>query len=236
MSAHGDSVLEMISEALADGVDHAAVLLRHSARTFKDGLHDLDNQLTDEGRALCRRLGRLLPKDLTLRAYASPAHRCLETAQLILEAHEAEGGAITRHRPMEALGVFYALDQMKMWKGMEAAGGMANYLQSWVAGAVPADAMMPAQWAARLVLGCMAEKLAAPVARPQLDLHVSHDFTLHLLRSALLGEPADGPPVEFLDGLVVWQAEGALWLKCQHGPPQRVNAELSDQSNQGDGA
>ncbi len=236
MSAHGDSVLEMISEALADGVDHAAVLLRHSARTFKDGLHDLDNQLTDEGRALCRRLGRRLPKDLTLRAYASPAHRCLETAQLILEAHEAEGGAITRHRPMEALGVFYALDQMKMWKGMEAAGGMANYLQSWVAGAVPADAMMPAQWAARLVLGCMAEKLAAPVARPQLDLHVSHDFTLHLLRSALLGEPADGPPVEFLDGLVVWQAEGALWLKSQYGPPHRVSTELTDQSNQGDGA
>lgn len=236
MSGYGDSALEMISEALADGVDHAAVLLRHSARTFKDGLHDLDNQLTDEGRALCHRLGRRLPKDLTLRAYASPAHRCLETAQLILEAHEAEGGAITRHRPMEALGVFYALDQMKMWKGMEAAGGMANYLQSWVAGAVPADAMMPAQWAARLVLGCMAEKLAAPVARPQLDLHVSHDFTLHLLRSALLGEPADGPPVEFLDGLVVWQAEGALWLKSQHGPPQCVNAELSDQSNQGDGA
>ena len=96
--------------------------------------------------------------------------------------------------------------------------------------------MMPAQWAARLVLGCMAEKLAAPVARPQLDLHVSHDFTLHLLRSALLGEPADGPPVEFLDGLVVWQAEGALWLKSQHGPPQRVNSELSDQSNQGEGA
>lgn len=236
MSAHGDAALDMIKEAVANGVDHAAVLLRHSARTFKDGLHDLDNQLTDEGRSLCRRLGRRLPKDLTLRAYASPAHRCLETAQLILEAHEAEGGAITRHRPVEALGVFYALDQMKMWKGMEAAGGMANYLQSWLAGAVPADAMMPAHWAARLVLGCMAEKLATPVARPQLDLHVSHDVTLHLLRSALLGEPADGPPAEFLDGLLVWRAEGALWLKSQHGPAQRVSAELTDQSNPGEGA
>ena len=236
MSGYGDSALELISDALADGVDHAAVLLRHSARTFKDGLHDLDNQLTDEGRALCRLFGRRLPRNLTLRAYASPAHRCLETAQLILEAHKAEGGAITRHRPVEALGVFYALDQMKMWKGMEAAGGMANYLQSWLAGAVPADAMMPAHWAARLVLGGMAEKLAAPVARPQLDLHVSHDVTLHLLRSALLGEPADGPPVEFLDGLLVWRAEGALWLKSQHGPAQRVRGGLTDQSNPGDGA
>ncbi|MXX30626.1 MAG: histidine phosphatase family protein [Gammaproteobacteria bacterium] len=228
VSGYGDSALELISEALADGVGHAAVLLRHSARTFEPGLHDLDNLLTDEGRALCCRFGRRLPKELTLRAYASPAQRCLETAQLILEAHEAEGGSITRHRPVEALGVFYALDQMKMWKGMEAVGGMANYLQSWLAGTVPADAMMPAHWAARLVLGCMAEKLAAPVARPQLDLHVSHDVTLHLLRSALLGEPADSPPVEFLDGLLVWRAEGALWLKSQHGPAQRVGGELTD--------
>ena len=236
MSAHGDAALAMVGEVLADGVDHAALLLRHSARTFESGLHDLENPLTDEGRALCRRFGRRLSKDLTLRAYASPAERCMETAQLILEAHQAEGGAITRHRPMEALGVFYALDQMKMWKGMEAAGGMASYLQGWMAGAVPADAMMPAQWAARLVLGCMAEKLSAPVAQPQLDLHVSHDMTLHLLRSALLGEPVDGPPAEFLDGLLLWRAEGALWLKSHHGLAQRVRAELIDQWNQGDGA
>ena len=258
MSEHGDAALAMIGEVLADGVDHAAVLLRHSARTFEPRLHDLDNLLTDEGRALCCRFGRRLPKELTLRAYASPAQRCLETAQLILEAHEAEGGSITRHRPVEALGVFYALDQMKMWKGMEAAGGMANYLQGWMAGAVPADAMMPAHWAARLVLRCMTEKLvrrdlspargqspgaqadlggdldprsrkkATPASRPQLDLHVSHDLTLYLLRDELLGEPVDGPPVEFLDGLLVWRTEGELWLKSQHGPPQRVSAGLID--------
>ena len=228
LSAHGDAALAMIEEVLADGVDHAAVLLRHSARTFEPGLHDLDNLLTDEGRALCRRLGRRLPKELTLRAYASPAPRCMETAQLILEAHEAEGGSITRHRPVEALGVFYALDQMKMWKILQAAGGMAGFQQSWLAGAVPADAMMPAHWAARLVLRSMAEKLSSPASRPQLDLHVSHDMTLYLLRSALLGEPTDGPPVAFLDGLLVWRAEGALWLKSQHGSLQRVSAELID--------
>ncbi len=234
MSAHGDAALAMITEVLAEGVDHAAVLLRHSARTFEPGLHDLDNLLTDEGRALCRRFGRGLPNNLTLRAYASPAQRCMETAQLILEAHRAEGGRITRHRPMEALGIFYALDQMKMWKGMQAAGGMASYLEGWMAGAVPADAMMPARWAARLVLRSMTEKLAGPAASPQLDLHVSHDMTLHLLRSALLGEPLDGPPVAFLDGLLVWRAQGALWMRSQHGPPQRVSDELTDRINQGD--
>ncbi len=258
MSALGDAALAMIGDVLADGVDHAAVLLRHSARTFEPGLHDLDNQLTDEGRSLCRRFGRGLPRNLTLRAYSSPVQRCMDTAQLILQAHQAEGGSITRHRPVEALGAFYALDQMKMWRGMQAAGGLTGYLQSWLAGAVPADAMMPAHWAARLVLRSLTEKLtrrdlgtaqgrppgtqadsgggldprsgktAAPMARPQLDLHVSHDMTLYLLRAVLLGEPADGPPVAFLDGLLAWRAEGALWLRSQHGAPRRVSAGLTD--------
>ena len=259
VNTYGDAALAMIGDALADGVDHAAVLLRHSARTFEPGLHDLDNQLTDEGRALCRRFGRRLPKNLTLRAYASPVQRCMDTAQLILQAHQAEGGSITRHRPLEALGAFYALDQMKMWRGMQAAGGLTSYLQSWMSGAVPTDAMMPADWAARLVLRSMTDKLArrepspargrspgtqadaggdldprsrkmaAPVARPQLDLHVSHDMTLYLLRALLLGEPADGPPVAFLDGLLAWRAQGALWLKSQHGAPRQVSPELIDQ-------
>ena len=258
VSTYGDAALAMIGDDLAAGVDHAAVLLRHSARTFEPGLHDLDNQLTDEGRALCRRFGRRLPRNLTLRAYSSPVQRCLDTAQLILQAHQAAGGSITRHRPVEALGAFYVLDQMKMWRGMETAGGVVSYLQSWMAGAVPADAMMPAHWAARLVLRGLSEKLtrpdlstargrspgtqadsgggldprsgktAAPVARPQLDLHVSHDMTLYLLRAVLLGEPADGPPVAFLDGLLAWRAQGTLWLQSHHGPPRRVSAALTD--------
>ena len=236
MSRHGDATLEMIRGALVEGVDHAALLVRHSVRTFEPQLHDLDNPPTDEGRALCRRFGRGLPKKLTLRAYASPAERCLETAQLVLDAHRAEGGQITRHRPVEALGVFYVLDQMKMWKGLQEAGGMVGFLQRWFAGGVPADALMPAHWAARLVLRVLTEKLAAPLARPQLDLHVSHDMTLHLLRSQLLGAPPDGPPVAFLDGLMAWRGDGALWLKSQHGRPQRVSAELTDGSMEGDRA
>ena len=222
---HGDGTAALIEGAFAQGVDHAVVLMRHSARTFEPGLHDLRNPLTDEGRALCRRLGRALAKELTLRAYASPVERCLETAELILAAHQAQGGAITRHRPVEGLGVFYVLDQMKMWRGLDAAG-MAAYLQGWFAGEASADALMPADLAARLVLRVVAEKLNAPVARPQLDLCVSHDMTLYLVRDQLLGVPVNGPKVEFLDGLIAWRKQGALWLQSPWGAPQRVSTEL----------
>ena len=224
---YGADSLRLIEAVFDAGAEHAVVLMRHSAREFNPDVHDLVNPLTDEGRRLCEQFGGALPERLTLRGYASPAERCMETASLILDSHRARGGQATRHRPVEALGVFYALDQMKMWKGMRAAGGLAEYLESWFRGEVPGDAMMPPELAARLVLKVMADKLTAPVARPQLDICVSHDMSVALLRDRLLGEAASGPPVEFLDVLIAYEADGRLWLGSHHGEARDVTELLS---------
>ena len=222
----GDGSAGLIEEVFAAGVDHAAVLLRHSAREYNRDIHDLLNPLTDEGRELCERFGAGLDRSLTLRAYASPAQRCVETAELILSAHRAGGGAATRCRAVEGLGVFYVLDQMKMWQAMQQAGGMAGFLRAWFEGAAPEDAMVPAELAARLVLRVITGKLEKPVAKPQLDILISHDITLHLVRNRLLGESVEGPEVEYLDALVAYRRDGAWWLRSRHGPAQRVCPEL----------
>lgn len=217
MGHHGDASVDLVTAIMARGVRRGVLLLRHSAREYASGRHDLENPLTAEGRDLSRRLGERLPKSLTLRGYASPPERCMETAQLVLAGHAAGGGAITRHRPLEALGVFYALDQMKMWKGMHEAGGMVPYLAGWFAGGVPADAMMPAATAARLVATVLVEKLRSPVAERQLDVCVSHDMTLYLLRHQLLGEGLDDAPVAYLDGLLLFEEDGVLKLTSHRG-------------------
>lgn len=222
LEKYGDATLDLVERVRGRGVAHSVVLMRHSAREFAPGRHDLENPLTPEGRQLARALGARLPKELTLRAYASPPERCMETAALVLEGHREDGGPVTRHRPMEALGVFYALDQMKMWKGMDAAGGLVAYLSAWVRGDVPADAMMPARMAADLLLGALAEKLRQPIADHQLDLCVTHDITLYLLREVLLEEPASGPPVSFLDALVLYRDADGMWLTSHHGEPRRM--------------
>ena len=225
-TTEGDASLGLIEETFASGVTHAALLLRHSAREYNREINDLLNPLTDRGRALCERFGAKLDKNLTLRAYASPPERCMETGELILEAHKAGGGAATRCRPVEGLGVFYALDQMKMWRIMRQAGGSGNFLRAWFAGRVPEDAMMPAPLAAKLVLCVMLGKLQAPVSKPQLDLLVSHDLTLHLVRNRLLGEPVDGPEVEYLDAIIAYRRDNAWWLRTRHGAAQQVSAEV----------
>lgn len=220
---YGAATLELLGRVWREGTQHAVVLMRHSAREFAPDRHDLENPLTEHGRERALSLGAALPKALTLRGYASPPERCMETAALILEGHQRGGGAVTRHRPLEALGVFYALDQMKMWKAMSAAGGLVPFIADWVQGRAPADAMMPADLAARLIIDVMASKLEQPVAEGQLDLCISHDMTLYLLREVLLGEPAHASEVGFLDALVLYpDAAGTLWLSSHHGAPQLV--------------
>jgi len=219
--SYGTETAALLESVFARGVKRAVVLMRHSAREYAPDRHDLLNPLTEEGRLGARRFGEALPKHVTVRAYASPPDRCMETAALVLAGHEAGGGAITRHRPLEALGVFYALDQIKMWQGMRAAG-MIPYLDSWFEGRVPADALMPAQVASRLLLTVLTEKLRSPVAEHHLDVCISHDMTLYLMRTMLLHVPPGAGDVAYLDGMVLFEEDGALKLRGLAGVEMTV--------------
>lgn len=221
---YGDATIRTVHDLTASGVDHVALLMRHSAREFNPNVHDLVNPLTEEGRDLSRRLGEELPKSHTLRGYASPPERCIETAQLALLGHASKGGEATRVRPVEGLGVFYVLDQMKMFRALQDADGMDGFIDRWVRGELPRDAVIPADQAARLVLDIVAAKLDHPVAARQIDLCVTHDLTVHMVRDRLLGDRPDDGPVEFLDALAVYRREGRLFMRGQVGPEREVGA------------
>ena len=222
---YGRDTARLVNETFAEGVERAVLLMRHSARTFDRNIHDLLNPLTEHGRNLSLRLGQELPKHLGVRGYASPPERCMETAQLVIDGHKEGGGAGHRTRPVEALGVFYALDQQKMWKGMSQADTMVDYLDAWFAGEVPEDAMMPAQLAVQMVLRALLGKLrnAGPGGEsPHLDLCVSHDMTLYTVRHGVGLEGLDGPDVEFLDGLLLFCRGERYFMRSQHGSEVQV--------------
>ena len=133
----GDATARMTRAVFSEGVDRAVLLMRHSAREYRRDIHDLENPLTEEGRALAARFGTQLP-DVNLRGYSSPVKRCTDTGTLAIGASSAagRGGVVSRVRDVEAFGVFYALDQIRMWKGLRDAGGLANYVGGWFAGDV----------------------------------------------------------------------------------------------------
>lgn len=188
--------------------------MRHSARTFIPGLHDLENQLTDEGRDLSRRFGRALPTSYLLRGYASPARRCVETSELILHGYRQVSGQVTRTRPVEALGVFYVLDQMKMFRAMQASEGQHGFLSQWTRGELGEDIIIAAKTAADILIRALTCKLLEKRDEAVLDIFVSHDLTLHMLKASLLGERLEEThPVEFLEGILIYFDGDRLQLK-----------------------
>ena len=215
----GETTLQLIDELVDEGVEHIVLLMRHSAREYEPGRHDLLNPLTDDGRELARRLGSAMPKSLTLRGYTSPAERCVETAALMMEAHKEGSGLTMRSRVVEALGVFYVLDQMKMFMAMQAAGSMISFQQEWFSGNVSPDILMPADTSAEIIARLVLEKLKEKPDHPQLDLMVSHDFTIYLLKDQLLDQDSTHyPDVIYLDGIAVFERDGTAFIQSHHEP------------------
>ena len=215
----GETTLQLINELVKEGTEHIVLLMRHSAREYEPGRHDLMNPLTDEGRKLARRLGGAIPKSLNLRGYSSPAERCVETATLIMQAHQEVGGSATRNRVVEGLGVFYVLDQMKMFMAMQEAGSMVNFQKHWFSENVTPDILMPARASAEIIARLALEKLKEKPDRAQLDLLVSHDFTIYLLKDRLLGQDSSRyPNVIYLDGLAFFERDGKPFIQSHHEP------------------
>ncbi len=238
---NGDRVTALIELLLADGVRHMSALIRHSAREFRPDSHELENPLTPEGRELALRLGEKLPKEMAVRGYASPVHRCVETAELVLAGHRSGGGESLEHRIMEAFGPFFVLDAAGVVKAMQGAGALQSdtgslvsdrlhavsvlgaFVQQWARGDIPRDVLIPADRAATTVLRALQETYSNPPADCHLDMCVTHDMTVLLLRDRLLGLPAGEQEVEYLDGLIAFERDGAHWLQGTHAPAVQVS-------------
>ncbi len=223
----GEGSVALVDRLVGEGVERLALITRHSAREFNRDVHDLVNPLTDEGRLLCRQMGEALPKGLHLRGYASPPERCVETAKLIIDAHAVGGGRRGTVRPVESLGVFYALDQIKMWKALQLAGGLSAFVGQWAAGEVAADAMIPARDAARLILRSTWLRLQGGQENSNVDLCVTHDMTILMLRDQWLGEPAVTHSVGFLEGLALYERAGSVWLRSTFGEPVDISTAVA---------
>ena len=223
---YGQLTTKMVNEHFANGNARGVLLMRHSAREFNRDINDLLNPLTDHGRELSVAMGGALTADIQLRGYASPPERCVETAELLLKGAAQNMQGV---RPLEALGIFYALDHVRMWKGMNMSGGLAAYLTHWFGGDIAEDVMMPPNMAVAMVLRVLRGKLDAPAlgAKPQLDLCVSHDMTVYTVRHGSGLEPIAAAPVDFLDGLLMYRdQQGQLLLRSHHGGVVEVDEDL----------
>ena len=227
---YGSAILRTLRELRAAGVRRTTALVRHSAREFNPDWRDLENPLTDEGRALAVEFGEALPRDVFLRAYSSPVERCMETAALSLDGHRSMGGSASRHRELEGLGVFYILDQRKMFRTIRSAQEDGrDFLREWFDAALDPDTVIAPRQCASIMVRLVLEKLRQQATHdgPTLDLCVTHDMNVHLIKEQVLGlRHEEHGQVEFLDGVVLFEREGRLWMQAPETSPQPLDQFL----------
>ena len=113
---------------------------------------------------------------------------------------------------------------------MRDAEGLAPFVERWVQGALPVDAMIPAGMAAELMARAALHRLetALPAnGRPHVDVCVTHDLSLMMLKATMLDEPPEAYPVAYLDAVVLYERAGRWHLRSVHGASADVTERLT---------
>jgi len=179
-----------------------AAVMRHTAR------HPIANpkeptlaEITPEGAEAAEEFGSCLTGFDRLRLFHSPVKRCGQTAACIAEGATSAGLKVELIGPRDEIGVEFILDQPEAGRLTLLHGD--NFVRLWVEGKIPATVVRPAHDVAMTHAGFAAARLRDPMdGGRRLDLHISHDWNIIVLREILLGiRHEDTGWLTFLDGV-----------------------------------
>lgn len=193
-----------------------AAVMRHAAR------HPIANpaepalaEITPAGAKAAEGFGARLAGFDRVRLFHSPVKRCAQTAECIARGAAQAGLAAEVAGPQAALGIDYILDLAEA--GRLTAQHGDHFVRLWFTAQVPATVIRPPRGIAASMLELVAARLREPAAGGRrLDLHVSHDWNVIILREHLLGVThEDAGWLTFLDG-VAFVAENGGGLSAAY--------------------
>lgn len=203
---HGHELLATLQAQTAPAV---AAVLRHAARhPIQDPARPELAELTEAGWRDAEAFGGRLTGYDRVRLFHSPIKRCRQTAEGIARGATRAGLAVEMAGERPELGVDYILDLAETGRLSVVHG--EHFVRLWFGGEVPAQLIHGAPEIAARKLGYLSARLGEPVAEGRrLDLHVSHDWNVLVLRERLLGvRHEEAGWAHFLDG-VTFTGEGA---------------------------
>lgn len=163
-----------------------AAVMRHAAR------HPIANpaepalaEITADGAKAATDFGARLTGFERVRLFHSPVKRCGQTAECIAQGAASAGLAVELAGAREELGIDYILDLTEAGRLTLQYGD--TFVRRWVERTVPENVVRPAQTVASRQTDFVAARLREPAGDGRrLDLHVSHDWNIILLRELLL--------------------------------------------------
>jgi broad specificity phosphatase PhoE len=196
----GDELLETITGLAATPT--VAAVMRHAAR------HPIANpaepalaEITADGAKAATGFGARLTGFDRVRLFHSPVKRCGQTAECIAQGATRAGLAVEVVGAREEIGIDYILDLPEAGRLTGIHGD--RFVRLWVEEKIPATVVRSARTLVTRQTDFVAERLREPTAGGRrLDLHVSHDWNIILLRDLLLQvRHEEAGWLTFLDGV-----------------------------------
>lgn len=209
MPALGSQLLQTI-QSIPAGVS-AAAFLRHAERhPILDATDPTLAELTEAGIAAAEVFGGKIVGFDRVRLFHSPVKRCRQTAEAIARGAKKTGCAVEVVGPEDALGVDYILDLKEAGRLTVLHG--EHFVRLWFGGQVAPTVIREAAQIAARKLAFMSQRLHEPaVGGRRLDLHVSHDWNIIILRELLCGvRHEDAGWLNFLDGVAFYPTADGL--------------------------
>jgi broad specificity phosphatase PhoE len=197
---HGHELLKTI-EALASDASSAAIL-RHAARfPIMDPARPELAEITAAGALAAEEMGRRIKGYDRVRIFHSPVKRCQQTSEYIARGADEIGLVVEHVGPESALGVEYIYDLGEAGRLSQLHG--EHFVRLWVRGEVSAQVIGKTVDIAETKLTYLMGKLREPCREGRrLDLHISHDWNIMVLREHLLGVRHEEVGwLDFLDGI-----------------------------------
>lgn len=180
----------------------ATAVLRHAARhPIKDPREPLLAELTDAGHRDAEAFGASIQGFDRVRLFHSPVKRCQQTAESVAAGASRARLAVELLGAQPELGVAYILDQVETGR-MSGKHG-EHFVRLWFTDQIPEELILRAPDIARRKLAYLRARLSEPAhGGRRLDLHISHDWNVLILRELLLGvRHEERGWAAFLDGV-----------------------------------
>jgi len=180
----------------------AAAIMRHAERfPIADPADPTLAEITPRGAAAAEAFGARITGFDCVRIFHSPIKRCQQTAECIARGVASAGLAVDFDGPQAILGIDYIRDLVEV--GRLSVQHSNAFVRHWFAGEFPETVIQPATQIAASKLDWITGRLSDPGVRGRrLDLHVSHDWNVIVLRELMLGVcHEDTGWLTFLDGI-----------------------------------
>lgn len=197
---HGNELLETIRTLPPEG--NSAIFLRHAKRfPILDAADPTLAEITPDGAIAAEAFGARMSGFEHVRLFHSPIKRCRQTAESIARGLGSTGCAVEIVGAEPTLGVDYILDLKEAGRLTVLHGD--HFVRLWFTGQIAPNIIRAAAHIAAEKLLYLTRRMDEPSTRGRrLDVHVSHDWNVIILRELMLSiRHEDAGWLTFLDGL-----------------------------------